>query len=210
MTIFGTARYRRVAQPRTFLPTRQHRQPHLVLHRRPANELERPAPRDLSFAIAGEAEATAIAAVRNGAADELTRSYGRGHWSGGVTERGVLFGMKSSRVLIAREGGHVVATLRLATRKPWAIDVAWFTAVRRPLYLVDMAVEPGCQRRGVGRLLVEQAKHAAIAWPADAVRLDAYDSPAGAGPFYARCGFSERGRVVYRNVPLTYYEWLTT
>ena len=50
----------------------------------------------------------------------------------------------------------------------------------------------------------------AIAWPADAVRLDAYDSPAGAGPFHAKCGFSERGRVVYRNVPLTYHEWLPT
>ena len=129
-----------------------------MLNRRPANELERPAPRGLSFAIATEAEAAAIAAVRKAAADELTRSYGRGHWSGGVTERG----------------------------------------------------EPRCQRRGVGRILVEEAKRAAIAWPADAVRLDAYDSHAGAGPFYAKCGFSERGRVVYRNVPLTYHEWLPT
>jgi len=43
---------------------------------------------------------------------------------------------------------------------------------------------------------------------ADAIRLDAYDSPAGAGDFYAKCGFNERGRVVYRNDPLVYYELL--
>jgi hypothetical protein len=46
----------------------------------------------------------------------------------------------------------------------------------------------------------------ARAWPADAVRLDAYDAPAGAGGFYARCGYRERGRVTYRGVPLIYFE----
>jgi len=30
----------------------------------------------------------------------------------------------------------------------------------------------------------------------------------GAGPFYARCGFQERGRVIYRSNPLAYYELL--
>ena len=48
----------------------------------------------------------------------------------------------------------------------------------------------------------------AAAWPADAIRLDAYDHAAGAGPFYAKCGFRERGRVVYRGNPLAYYELL--
>jgi GNAT superfamily N-acetyltransferase len=176
-----------------------------VLHRSPTRDV---ATVDLRIAIATEAEAAAIAGVRNAAAEGLTREHGRGHWSAGVTERGVLFGMKSSRLLIAREGPRIVATLRLATKKPWAIDPAYFVSVRRPLYLVDMAVEPGCQRRGLGRLLVEEAKRSAQAWPADALRLDAYDSAAGAGPFYAKCGFREVGRVVYRNVPLIYYEWL--
>ena len=41
---------------------------------------------------------------------------------------------------------------------------------------------------------------------ADAIRLDAYDAHAGAGSFYAKCGFKERGRVVYRDDPLVYYE----
>jgi hypothetical protein len=43
-------------------------------------------------------------------------------------------------------------------------------------------------------------------WPADVVRLDSYDATAGAGGFYARCGFDERGRVVYRGTPLLYLE----
>ena len=38
--------------------------------------------------------------------------------------------------------------------------------------------------------------------------LDAYDAKAGAGGFYARCGFAERGRVVYKGDPLIYYERL--
>jgi hypothetical protein len=42
----------------------------------------------------------------------------------------------------------------------------------------------------------------------DAIRLDAYDAEAGAGPFYARCGFREVGRVLYRSTPLVYYERL--
>jgi hypothetical protein len=44
------------------------------------------------------------------------------------------------------------------------------------------------------------------AWPGDAIRLDAYDAEAGAGKFYAKCGFRERGRVVYRKTPLIYFE----
>ena len=45
-------------------------------------------------------------------------------------------------------------------------------------------------------------------WPAQAIRLDAFDAEAGAGLFYAKCGYAERGRVTYRNVPLIYYERL--
>jgi hypothetical protein len=35
-----------------------------------------------------------------------------------------------------------------------------------------------------------------------------FDGEAGAGAFYAKCGFREVGRVVYRNVPLIYFEML--
>jgi len=164
----------------------------------------------LSVEIATEADAGALASLRTRVADDLAHMYGRGHWSWAITERGVLRGLKMSRVLVARNRRGVVATLRLTTRKPWAIDPAYFTPARRSLYLVDMAVEPSLQRQDIGRRLVEEAMAIARAWPSDAIRLDAYDGALGAGPFYARCGFREVGRVTYRRVPLVYFEWLVT
>jgi len=109
---------------------------------------------------------------------------------------------------VAVDGAEVVGTLRLATKKPWAIDLKYFTRAGRALYLTDMAVDPASQRRGVGRGLLHAAVEVARAWPADAIRLDAYDAAAGAGPFYAACGFREVGRASYRGVPLVYFEKL--
>jgi ribosomal protein S18 acetylase RimI-like enzyme len=71
-----------------------------------------------------------------------------------------------------------------------------------------MAVAPGMQRQGVGRRLLDEACAVAAAWPSDAIRLDAYDASAGAGGFYAKCGFQEVGRITYRGVPLIYFELL--
>jgi GNAT superfamily N-acetyltransferase len=122
--------------------------------------------------------------------------------------RRVLYGMRTSKVFVARQGTGIVGTLRLATKKPWAIDTDYFSACRRPLYLLAMAVVPGPQRQGIGRFCLEEAKRVAKDWPADAIRLDAYDAKAGGGGFYARCGGKERGRVSYQGVPLIYYEFL--
>jgi len=160
----------------------------------------------LSFATATAADALAVAALRTAAADHLTTQFGRGHWSTGATEAGVLRGMQTSRVLVARRGRRLVASLRLTTKKPWAIDPKYFAPSRRPVYLLDMVVAPDLQRAGIGRRLLEQATTMARAWLADAIRLDAYDSPAGAGPFYAKGGYREVGRATYRGVPLVYFE----
>ena len=91
-----------------------------------------------------------------------------------------------------------------------AIDVAYFTPVKRPVYLTGMAVDVAHWGQGLGRLALEDAVGVAREWPADSIRLDAYDAEAGAGAFYARCGFVERGRVVYKGDPLVYYELLLT
>ena len=156
---------------------------------------------------ATEALAPAIAALRNDAADRLTAQYGRTYGSGHCSERGVLSDMtRGGIVYVARVSEALLGTMTLATRKPWAIDAACFSASRAPLYLTNMAVAPVHQRTGVGRALLAAAGRIAAGWPADAIRLDAYDAAFGAGPFYAKCGFREVGRKVYRGVPLIYYE----
>lgn len=162
----------------------------------------------VTIAPATADDAAGVAAVRNAAAEGLTLEHGRGHWSGFATEDGVLRGINTSRVLVARSGGRIVGTLRLATKRPWAIEAKFFAGSKRPLYLVDMAVTPESQRRGVGRQLLEAAVRTARGWNADAIRLDAYDHAAGAGRFYEKCGFTEVGRVAFRGVPLIYYERL--
>jgi GNAT superfamily N-acetyltransferase len=149
-----------------------------------------------------------LAQMRTAVAERLTRDFGSGHWSSIVTEGAQARVVEQGGVFVARRRGQVVATLRLATKKPWAIDPAYFSRVSRPLYLTDMAVAPEFQRRGVGRQCMVDAARLARDWPADAIRLDAYDAEAGAGSFYAKCGLSEVGRVVYRRTPLIYFEWL--
>ena len=164
---------------------------------------------DLIFADATESDAPALALLRTAVARKLTAEHGKGHWSSEVSEAAALRGLQHARVLVARDAGQddrIIGTLRLATKKPWAIDIAYFTGVPRALYLHDMAVAPDVQLRGTGRRLVEEAVRAARDWPAQAIRLDAYDAPAGAGGFYAKCGFTEVGRVVYRGNPLVYFE----
>jgi GNAT superfamily N-acetyltransferase len=71
-----------------------------------------------------------------------------------------------------------------------------------------MSVSVAHQGKGLGRLAVDDAIAVARKWPADAIRLDAYDAEAGAGQFYATCGFLKRGHVRYKNDPLVYYELL--
>ncbi len=161
---------------------------------------------NLSFRIATSDDVPAVAMLRAAVAADLTRRHGHGHWSATATEASVLRDVVSSRVLLARQGEQAIGTLRLATKKPWAIDPAYFSPCKRALYLTDMAVLPEVQGRGIGRDCLEEARAIAAKWPADAIRLDAYDGPAGAGAFYAKCGFKEMGRVTYRKTPLVYYE----
>jgi GNAT superfamily N-acetyltransferase len=164
----------------------------------------------LSLTTALPGDAAGIAAVMNEAAQHLTLRYGKGHWSYEVTEKTVKTGISPhSKVLLAKEDNAIVGTLRLTIKKPWAIDPSYFTKVLRPVYLVDMAVRPDMQRKKVGEFMLREAKTFAVSWLAEAIRLDAYDHEAGAGEFYHKCGFTEKGRVVYRKSPLIYFEWLT-
>jgi GNAT superfamily N-acetyltransferase len=158
--------------------------------------------------LATNDDAAELAALHSTVADHLTSLHGRGAWSGHGTEKGALYAMRISRVFVAREASEIVATLRLASKKPWAIDTSYFTACGTPLYLLGMAVAPARQRCGIGRRCMEEARQLAKELQADAIRLDAFAGEAGAGGFYARCGCTEMGRPIYRNTPLIYFEIL--
>jgi len=162
----------------------------------------------LEFRDATLDDVGAIAALHNAAASALTGRFGPGPWSSLVSERGTALAQRHARVRVGCDGQQILTVLRLATRKPWAIEVSHFTPVKRPLYLTGMTVSVAHQGQGLGRMALEDACSVALEWPADAIRLDAYDAKAGAGVFYARCGFTQRGRVAYNGNPLIYYERL--
>ena len=162
----------------------------------------------LTFRRADTPDVAAVLELRTATARDLTSRFGRGHWSIEGSESGVLNDLRVSQIWLAIRGHAAVATFRLSTRKPWAIDASYFTRSTRPLYLTDMAVRPEVQRLGIGRQCVEKVVAIARRWPADSIRLDAYDAAAGAGGFYARCGFREVGRVSYRGNPLVYFEMM--
>lgn len=162
----------------------------------------------LSIRQATPADASEIAALRVATADDLTARYGKGFWSSNTTEKGVMLGINRGKVLIATRSAAIVGTLTLSTRKPWAIDTAYFTRVQRPIYLTSMAVDPKLQGQGVGRTMLAEADKAVRGWPGHSIRLDAFDANAGAGAFYAKCGYRETGRATFREVPLIYYERL--
>lgn len=165
-------------------------------------------PMKLTFQPATVADVVALAELHTAVADHLTKSHGHGPWSSKTSEKGVRLALRTSQVFLARLENEIVGTWRLTTKKPWAIDPSYFSDCDQPLYLLAMAVPPNRQRQGIGRLCLQEALRIAKARAAQAIRLDAYDASAGGGGFYARCGWTERGRVTYRTAPLIYYECL--
>jgi GNAT superfamily N-acetyltransferase len=108
-------------------------------------------------------DAAELAALHTAVADHLTSLYGEGPWSSRTSEKGVLYAMRNSKVFVATEDAGIVATLRLASKKPWAIDVRYFTKCEKVLYLLAMAVAPARQRQGIGRRCLEEATRIARA-----------------------------------------------
>jgi GNAT superfamily N-acetyltransferase len=120
----------------------------------------------------------------------------------------VLRRIRNTDVRLVRRGDDIVGTFALQQKTPWAPGPAFFTPRVRCLYLLNVAVTPRLKRCGIGRLMLDEADRLARVASTEAIRLDAFDGPIGAGPFYERCGYREVGRTVYRGTPVIYYERL--
>ena len=163
----------------------------------------------LLFRFANDVDIPALLKLRLAVDADQALRFGKNRWSTAISEKSVARGLRSpSRVLVAKRHGRIIGALRMETKKPWAIEVRHFTPVEKVVYLHDVNVDPPVQQSGVGRQLIERAKAVAREWPVDAIRLDAYDGPSGGGSFYRKCGFIEVGRLVYRGVPLVYFEFV--
>ena len=162
----------------------------------------------IALQIATVDDVADLVSLRSAVNERLEAQHGRGYWTPGLTDKGVLFAMRNSSVYVGRIQNKLVATLTLARTKPWSIDKSYYSPSKQPLYLTAMAVDPSVQRTGVGRHCLAEATRIARAWPSDAIRLDAYDADAGAGEFYRKCGYCEVGRSSYRSTPLIYFEML--
>ncbi|HTX75032.1 MAG TPA: GNAT family N-acetyltransferase [Terracidiphilus sp.] len=151
-------------------------------------------------------DAADLSRMREAVSQRLRQDFGDGFWVGKPTERAALCDIRNWNVYIARYRGRLIASLALQGKKPWAIDRSYLTPGRKPLFLTRMAVDPQYQRQGIGRQCLDEARRIAEEQKADSICLDAFDCPAGAGPFYAKCGFRELGRAPYRTIPHIYYE----
>jgi GNAT superfamily N-acetyltransferase len=158
--------------------------------------------------VAAPADARELRHLRTAVAKDMTLRFGEGEWSAAPSEAAVLRQLRASRVLVARQREQIVGNLRLITAMPWAFDSSAFTRVSTALYVLGLAVSPDAQGQGIGSQLMQAARDATITWPAEALWLDAYDHPAGAGAFYRRCGFREVGTTHFGKIPLRYFEWL--
>lgn len=153
-------------------------------------------------------DAADLTRMREAVNQRLRQDFGDGFWVGKPTERAALCDIRLCMVYIARYRGRLIASLALQWKKPWAIDRKFLTPGRRSLFLTRMAVDPKFQRQDIGRKCLDEARRIAKEQKADSICLDAFDCAAGAGRFYARCGFREIGRAAYRTIPHIYYEAL--
>jgi len=162
--------------------------------------------RGLVCNAATPADAEELAVLRNVVAADQFQRFGVKSFN--TTSRGILCDLRWGEILVARNKKQIVSSLLLVRKKPWAIDVSYFTPVEHPLYVRAMNTLPEFQRRGAGGRLLKSALTFARRNGCDALRLDAFAAPHGAGDFYLKCGFAPRGSALFRSTPHLYFEYL--
>lgn len=89
-------------------------------------------------------------------------------------------------VLVAEQEGRTVGYTALGRPTPLECN-------RHVLHVQGLAVDPGCQRQGIARLLIEAAVTEATRRGARKLGLRVLGGNAGARALYAACGFTVEG-----------------
>ncbi len=143
------------------------------------------------------------------AAHRLTARFGHGHWSTVRTLRTLRKYAGDGDLYLVDVDGATVGTLKLTNRKIGFYHSDWFADPgAAAAYLMDMAIDPRHQRRAIGRRAMALAEAIARRDGLCAMRLDAYRGPAGAGPFYRKCGYTLVHQGEINGARLEYYEKL--
>lgn len=169
---------------------------------------------DQSAAICRQAtpgDATVSRAIRFAAAADLSARFGPGHWSqvmplGDIEEK-----IGAGLLYLIEADGSPVATFALGDLRIDFYQPAWFADPSADAgYLTDFAVLPTRQRQGIGRFALVEIEALCRSRRLSALRFDAYQGPAGAGPFYVKCGYIRRHSNEVRGVGRDYYEKVLT
>jgi GNAT superfamily N-acetyltransferase len=158
---------------------------------------------------AGLGDIKLVRSILAAAADDLTARFGQGHWSGARTMETLKAYAERGELYLIEANSTAAGTLRLTDRKIGFYHNAWFARPDDPAgYLLDMAVHPDHQRLGIGHRAMQMMERLAQQAGLQAVRLDAYQGPAGAGAFYRKCGYAMVHTGDMRGVGLEYFEKL--
>jgi GNAT superfamily N-acetyltransferase len=150
-----------------------------------------------------------IRSILAAAAADLTARFGQGHWSTVRTIETLQKYVNDGVLYVVEVDLTAVAALRLTNRKIGFYRNDWFARPKDPAgYLMDMAVRPDHQRRGIGRRSMQLTEQLGRRAGLQTIRLDAYKGPAGAGEFYKKCGYALVHQGAFKGVALEYFEKL--
>lgn len=162
------------------------------------------------FACAVRADARDILAVSAACAEDLTRRFGRGHWSGVRTLATIRLHCDTKDIHVFRIGGVLAGTFTLVTNKPTFISKRGFAEPAAPFrWLINFFVHPAHQGCGFGRRCLDEMRTIARKDGAGWIRFDAYAAPAGASAFYEKCGCRRIDETTFRGVGLHVFETRT-
>jgi hypothetical protein len=173
-------------------PTSRRAPPPLLRNVRfPLTKRPSSAAKHFRFRLGVPEDAAELAALHTAVADDLTGRYGKGPWSSHTSEKGVLYAMRQSKVLVATEGAAIVATLRLAKKNLGQSIPVTSPSVRGPCIFWRWPLH----RRGNGRELAEDASNRPSASRGRGRRMPFASTPMTptreAGPFIGAAVFSK-------------------